>query len=313
MTLPSISLRGVSERDVDLLLVEELSASSGFRAWFSEKVGLAQSDLAAVARSVISSSGESDIELTFQSAAGTTKVLVENKIDAVLQPRQSERYAERGEAYVGSRLCDTFMTVLIAPDAYGTARSRFDARVSYEQLREWFQMQLESDARAPYKLALLDQALERAASGWTLVPDPAATSFWQCYWRVACEVAPELQMPAPGSKPATSGFIRFRPAQLPAGVELLHKVPYGNVDLQFAGMATRAGEFARAHVGTLAPGMRIEAASKSLVVRIAVPSAALEAPFESSATAVREALCAARRLLSWYEEHIAPVRTTNGA
>jgi hypothetical protein len=305
MTLPSIHLRGVSERDVDLLLVEELSVSSGFRAWFSAKVGLAQSDLTAVARSVVSSIGESDLELTFQSAAGTTKVLVENKIDAPLQPRQAERYAERGEAYVRSRMCDNFKTVLVAPEAYGAATSGFDARVIYEQLREWFQAQLESDSRAPYKLALLDQALEHAASGWTLVPNAAATSFWQCYWRLACEIAPELQMPAPGSKPATSNFIRFRPAQLSDGVELIHKVPYGNVDLQFSGMATRAGEFARAHAGKLMPGMRIEAASKSLVVRVAVPIVALEAPFESSATGVREALSAARRLMSWYEEQMA--------
>lgn len=310
MTLPSIQLCGVSERDVDLLLVEELSASSGFRAWFSEQIGLTQSDLTEVARSVVSSTGESDLELTFQSAEGTTKVLVENKIDAMLQPRQPERYVERGETYVGSRRCDRFMTVLVAPEAYGAARSGFGARVSYEQLREWFQEQLKSDSRAPYKLALLDQALERAASGWTLIPDAAATSFWQSYWRVASEIAPELHMPAPGSKPATSGFIRFRPAHLPSGVKLLHKVPHGNVDLQFSGMATRAGEFARAHAGKLTAGMRLEVAGKSLVVRIAVPVVALEAPFESSAAAVREALSAAQRLLCWYEEHIAQARAT---
>jgi hypothetical protein len=297
----------VSERDVDLLLVEELSASSGFRVWFSERIGLTQSDLTAVARSVVSSTGESDIELSFQSAAGTTKVLVENKIDALLQPRQSERYTERGQTYVESGRFDRFMTVLIAPEAYGASTSGFDARVSYEQLREWFQEQLRSDPRVPYKLALLDQALERAARGWTLIPDAAATSFWQGYWRVASEIAPELHMPAPGSKPATSGFIRFRPPQLPAGIELLHKVPYGNVDLQFAGMATRAADFAREHAGKLTPGMRVEVASKSLVIRMSVPIAALEAPFESSATAVREALSAAQRLLSWYDEHIALV------
>lgn len=311
MTLPEIRLRGVSERDVDLLLVEEMAASGGFRAWFAAKVGIdPESELSVVARSVVSSTGESDVELTFQSAAQTTRLLLENKIDATLQPRQRERYSERGEAYVGSRLCDRFMTVLIAPQAYSPTASGFDARVTYEELCEWFRGQLESDSRAPYKLALLDQALERSSKGWTLVPDPNATSFWQRYWRVATEVAPDLNMPAPRPKPATSGFIRFRPAQLPSGVELLHKVPYGNVDLQFSGMASTAGEFARRHAGQLMSGMRIEAAGKSLVVRMSVPPAAVEAPFESSATAVRQALNAAQLLLAWYEEHIDPARET---
>ena len=259
---------------------------------------------------MVSSTGESDLELTFRAADGTTKVLIENKIDAPLQPRQSERYTERGNSYIGAKLCDRFRTVLVAPSAYGAPSSGFQARVSYEMLREWFQAQLPSDPRVHYKLALIDQAIERGASGWTLVPDASATSFWQRYWSLASEVAPELQMPPPGPKPATSGFIRFQPAELPAGVELLHKVPYGNVDLQFSGMAERAGEFSRAHAASLMPGMRIEAANKSLVVRIAVSPAALEAPFESSAATAREALSAARELLRWYQKHIAPSRAT---
>lgn len=311
MTEPGIQLRGVSERDVDLLLVEEFSASAEFRTWFNERVGLtAESELTSVARSVASSNGESDIELMFQSAVGITRLLIENKIDAILQPRQPERYAERGNTYIKSKLCDNFLTVLVAPEAYGTATPEFDVRITYEELREWFDTQRPRDSRLPYKLALLDQALKRSASGWTLVPNSAATSFWLAYWRLTCEIAPELRMPTPGVKPATSNFIRYRPASLRAGVELLHKVPYGKVDLQFSGMAAGAADFSRAYAGKLAQGMRIEAAGKSLVVRMVVPRVALEAPFESSASAIREALNAARQLLAWYEQHIVPTHIT---
>jgi hypothetical protein len=311
VTHPSVHLRGVSERDIDLLLVEELAASAEFRSWFAACVGVAPDDLLEkVARSVISSTGESDLELVFRGPDGTTKVLVENKIYAVLQPRQSERYAERGAAYVEARSCDRILTVLVAPDAYSQGLEGFDARLSYEAIREWFDNRSAADARAKYKLHLLEVAIERGASGWSLVPSMSATDFWMRYWRLASEVAPQLQMPVPSIKPATSGFIRFRPIALGAGVELLHKVPYGNVDLQFAGMATRAAQFAAEYSDMLGAGMQIAPANKSLVVRISVSPAAVEAPFESSETAVRAALRAATSLLEWYERHVARSRAT---
>ena len=56
--------------------------------------------------------------------------------------------------------------------------------------------------------------------------------------------------------------------------------------------------------------MQIVRASKSLVVRMTVASAAMEAPFESAAPAVRQGLRAAARLLEWYERHIAPSHTS---
>jgi hypothetical protein len=307
MTVPTVHLRGVSERDIDLLLVEELAASEEFRSWFAERAGMAtEYALKEIARSVTSSTGESDLELIFVGPNGNTKILVENKIDAVLQPRQPERYSERGRAYIDAGSCERVLTLLIAPAGYSAGSDGFDVRLSYEDLREWFHSRTFGDPRAMYKLQLLDRAIERGASGWTLVPDDAATAFWMHYWRLASEIAPRLQMPVPGLKPATSGFIRLRPESLGAGVELLHKVPYGNVDLQFAGMATRSAEFATKYSAKLEPGMRIAAANKSLVVRVAVSPVAVEAPFESSEPAVREALDAATRLLAWYEQYVAP-------
>jgi hypothetical protein len=72
--------------------------------------------------------------------------------------------------------------------------------------------------------------------------------------------------------------------------QFFHKVPYGNVDLQFAGMASQAGEFAARYSDALEPGMQLSRASKSPVVRISVPPVAVEAPFESSEPVIRDAL-----------------------
>jgi hypothetical protein len=306
MAPPIVMLRGVSERDVDLLLVEELSASQEFRMWFEKQANVARdSTLEEISRSVISSSGESDLELIYRGPDGTTKILVENKIDAMLQPRQSERYAARGRAYVEAGDCERVSTVLIAPDSYSAGSHGFDARISYESLREWFEKRTAVDSRARYKLELLRRAIERGKQGWTMVPDEAVSDFWVQYWRVVSDVAPQLQMPKPGGKPATSGFIRFLPASLGRGVQLIHKAPYGNVDLQFADMQKRAAEFVAEHRSKLEPDMHIAAASKSLVVRIAVQRVTLETPFQNSESSVRDAVSAAARLLAWYERYVA--------
>ncbi len=70
-------------------------------------------------------------------------------------------------------------------------------------------------------------------------------------------------------------------------------------------MSKTAAEFSTKYSATLEPGMQIEAANKSLVIRISVPSVSLEAPFEIAEPAVREALAAAVRLLNWYQRYAA--------
>ena len=306
--MTTVLLRGVSERDLDLLLVEELVASPAFRAWFSTQIGLpASSQLEHVARSVMTSTGESDLELTYREPDDTrTRVLVENKIDAVLQPRQPERYAERAAGYIAAGECHRVVTVLVAPQAYLAGAVGFDQRLVYEVLREWFADTSVADERAMYKRHLLDAAIERGTSGWTLVPDDTANAFWLQYWETARAYAPELGMPKPSPKPATSWFVRFLSPTLGRRVYLIHKVPYGHVDLQFAGMAAKAEEFAAAYQGRLDPTMHIAVANKSLVVRIAVERGSLDAPPDRRLTTIQDGIAAAKRLLIWHGRVIAP-------
>lgn len=303
--MSQIQLRGITERDIDLLLLEELVVSPDFREWFRTEVGLApQQQLASVSRSVVTSTGESDLEATFELDGFRTRLLVENKIDAAFQRRQSERYRERATAYLTKGECDRVVTVVIAPASYRDAPTGFDRAITYEAVRAWFVDADGGDARSAYKLSLLDAAIRRGEGGWKLVPDEHATAFWRAYWETAMKVAPDLQMAQPGKKPATSSFLRFRPIGLPKGVALLHKVPYGNVDLQFAGQAARMDDFVAEHGRELERGMSIEPANKSLVIRIAVPPIAMEAPFVTLRADVRAGLKAATRLLSWYRNRM---------
>jgi hypothetical protein len=95
-----IKLSGVTERDMDLMLIEELASSSFFLHWFLRKVGATgKGRFKSIGHSVRTSSGETDIELEVVQGADSVKILIENKVDARFQPRQAQRYKSRSRQY----------------------------------------------------------------------------------------------------------------------------------------------------------------------------------------------------------------------
>ncbi len=303
MTDISIQLRGVAERDVDLFLVEELVASPAFRTWFTGALDIgAGFELAAVERSALSSSGETDLDLVFTSATARVVVLVENKIDAVMQPRQAERYQERAQQRSAESGIAQVITLLVAPERYATGAAGFDRRLTYEGIREALVSNGISDARAKYKLRLLELAMDRGRTGWVAIPSESTSAFWSRYFELAKELAPQLRMPRPGAKPALSSFVVFKPTVLRKGVRLIHKLPYGRVDLQFDGRIAEMDAFADRYRGAMPDEMYVAPASKSFAVRIDVPQVNLEGSIADAEAALRAGILAAERLHSWYSE-----------
>jgi hypothetical protein len=305
-----IQISGVCERDIDLLLLEEFVASESFCQWFLSKIGIGDVvRLTAAQHSVTTINGESDLELTFQRPNGILKLLIEDKVDAIFQPRQPERYRERAGGYINAGHCSDVLTVVIAPETYfeGQEADEFDYRMTYESLLEWFGQAENLGNRTIYKAGLLQGAIERGRTGWKLVPDTTVTEFWRHYWELAGRVAPDLRMTEPKEKPTTSYFIQFRPLVLSRGVTLWHKLPHGNVDLQFAAMGAILPEMERLYGKHLIPPMQIERTAKSAVVRLKVPEVDMFQAFADSETAVRKALDAALALTNWYRHiHTVP-------
>lgn len=304
--IKGIDLSWVCERDIDLLLLEEFVASPDFLAWFLHQLGMEPPfTLISVACSVSTTTGESDLEITIQHGDEVVKLLIEDKIGAPLQQDQAMRYRERAAMYVKNRKCSNALTVIIAPEEYfgrNDEKLGFDRRVNHEAVLKWFEGAKELKSRQSYKLALLRAAIEHGTLGWKLVPDRVITEFWREYWKIADSHWPELRMRKPQDKPATSSFIYFSPLGLAKNVVLVHKVPYGNVDLQFGGMGERIGDLERLYRARLEAEMRIDRAAKSGVIRIRVPEIDMASPFSVSEPAVREALGAASWLLSWYRQ-----------
>jgi hypothetical protein len=305
----AIRVSGVCERDLDLLLLEELYSSPAFRSFVSKAAGfpeLAEESLTSVFRSVTHSSGESDLELYLELADGRRAVLlIENKIDASLQPAQAERYRQRADAYVAAGDVDTARTLLVAPERYfGPEQDKkgFDARLSYEEIDAWFDSQTQQDRRFAYKRFLIRSAIEKGTLGYQSIADYQMTTFWRQYWECAMKVAPELNMKEPGGRPAGSTHIFFQPDQFPVDLWLVHKFRQGFVDIELSHWGERLAELREAIGDVIPPETTVVRISKSAAIRWPVPVLEPLRGEEQKPMAL-EALSAACALLQWYREH----------
>ena len=305
--IPAISVLGVIERDIDLLLLEEAFSNPAVSERFVDAVlptASPGSRLTQASKSVSSSLGESDLEFWFQLADGRRLVaLVENKIAAFFQKDQASRYRQRAEEYLLRGEADLCRTVLFAPRVFLASyegSKGFDVMMSYEEVADWIKAGSNFGARGRYKVYLLESACEKASFGYLAIEDQRVSAFWMSYWHLAIEHAPELEMKQPSPKPARSGFVYFHPPELPKGVDIVHKLPHGNLDLQFRGMGNRLSKIRRAFSAKLERDMQIAGAAKSGVVRIAVHKVNPGRAFEPQQNSALEGLLAASRLLEWH-------------
>lgn len=303
-----IKIAGVSERDTDLLLLEEFTASPDFVQFFLARIGIAEKGYTFLeaSRSVTDSTGESDLEVLLTGSDGQKfALLLENKVNAGFQPKQAERYRARGATYVNHGRIGGFTTVLLAPSRYFDGDKKgFDHRVDYEAVRDWFERSTLPPGRKHYKISVLTSAIEKSTSGYQMVADAPVSNLWRDYWTLAWKVAPEFCMAEPNNKPASSSFIYFSDTGLPRGVVLVHKFAYGHFDLQFAGMGNRTMELRERYAAKMLPEMQIVKAAKSASIRVMVPPISVADTLEQQKDAVIAAMEAGKKLLAWGKNNI---------
>lgn len=241
----SISSANVHERDIDLLLLEELVTSLEFFQWFSSRMlGTSANGVKllnaqhSVKRGNKGERGESDIEVLLQDRNGDkVYLLVENKINAILQERQAERYQRHGQQYRDNDNCKRFRVALVAPEYYlGNAEilEDFDEKITYEEIKDWFLFQPKTERRN-FKVKLLTAAIDKGTYLCQSADIESVIAFRQQYWELVQTQAPALKMRKPGPQTKGSSSILFYPDSLPSGVILVHKLLCGNVDLEFRG------------------------------------------------------------------------------
>lgn len=306
MTNDSRAVAKIYERDMDLVLVEELESNLEFRAWLVARVFGRDSylkHLGAQHSVVDETNRESDVVFRFisdESGAEVAKaILIENKIDAIAQPNQGNDYRVRGQAGSDRNDWAEFKTCLMAPRQYIASTSdwrNFDEVISYEEILAFFASRKMRDERYAWKTRLVETAIFKKVAGYSPVISDEATSFVKQYHEHA-KAYPRLQMAPPKPRPLGSTWISFRPDVLPKGTAIEHQLTAGWVKLLFHGASERLDTLREQLSPYLDPRMTIEQAGKSVAVSMKVPAIpSITMPFSKVMDEAEEGMRAADAL-----------------
>jgi hypothetical protein len=256
MTDSLLTLTHATERDIDLLLIEELKCSRSFVEWFrgevAKRVGrITQFESFEVTHSKRRQHVRREIDITLNLLAGDhrTIFLIENKLDTSPQPKQAESYREEAALLIAGGVQNVW-TILICPNEYYKAENEFsdsfDVVITYEVIKSFFLRQSkiaegELSARLGYRAALMDQAITKARRGYSPVPLPAVSRFASRYVELLKEKGIELP-PGPSMLKESAGgeskTMIFAPTAIPSWpflpqMRLVHQLREANANLCF--------------------------------------------------------------------------------
>lgn len=239
-----LTFKDVSERDMDILFLEEFAMSKEFCRLFLNKVGVNDFEIVSLEHSKMDNElGESDIAVVYTNAEGKHGILVEDKIDAEAQPNQYERYVLRGEKGVKNGEFDDYEVFIVAPENYletnEAAREHYQNKVSYEEILDYFSAI--DDARSRFKIQQIEQAIRKEKQGYTVIVNEQVTDFWNAYFEyqkahynhLDCRSKPKSK----GSKALWAEYATETEKFL-----IIHKTDKGCVDLQISLSKSKAKE-----------------------------------------------------------------------
>ena len=289
----------IQERDVDMLLVEELNANEEFASWLVARTwGISKfSSHVRTWHSVsVGVLGESDVVFLFADAeANHRALLIENKIDAAAQPNQAERYRKRGEQGKTAGDWVEYRTCLVAPDRYFDSERHsgtYDYDISYEELLAFFASRAARDRRYGHKAMLLNEAIVQNRRGRLSEINAPVTKYFRDYYSAASVRVPALGVQKPGERAAGNTWMYFKPTGYPPDVQLVHQAS-GSVKLFFDAQVDSLEDIRLRMAAALGSGAKPEAAGKSVSVTISVPPLAPQSgDFEKDRQAAEEAFSA---------------------
>ncbi len=231
-----IPVESIRERDVDLILLEELSTDNSFCEWFISELDFPIfTSLNGVWRSISAfGHGETDILFSYNSNDNRIFVLIENKLNTSFQKEQFNRYVKRVDEYLTKKECDSAFAVLIAPKLYCENQNDFEHCLTYELIAE--RLKLVGSKRSLFKSNLLRIAVEKLRRGYQAINSVPVQNFWHSYWQYKEEKFPGLIMKKPDIVPYNSDWPMIYDDRL-EGIVFYHKLRQGNVDATFKGFS----------------------------------------------------------------------------
>jgi hypothetical protein len=328
-----LTLTHATERDVDLLLVEELVAGPTIlEELLNRGLGLSLDALGYRHHRVVHSRRrvhnrrEIDICVEIDAGAAAPEVLmIENKLDADEQVKQAASYREEAEFLRASGRAHRAWSLLVCPEAYGRANpgfaSGFDGVVSYESLRDLIRRRAagasgELGLRLSHRADMLDQAIGKARRGYVAVPLAVVSDFNRKYVALLRSRFPHL-IPGPAmlkaANPGESVTMIFAPETLPTAtglpqMRLVHQLREANANLNFYKWGDHFGDLAE-QLAPLTRGTgfklqptinRRKEGRAGLMVIAATPKVDNQAAFTPQEGAILEGMKKAEDLRQWF-------------
>lgn len=233
-----IPVESILERDVDLILLEELSTDDSFCKWFIKELEFPDFTSANGVWKSISDFGlgETDILFSYNSDDKIIFVLIENKLDSPFQKEQFDRYIKRAEEYIRKKECDYAFAVLIAPKIYCKNQKLFENYLTYESIAA--RLETVGSKRSLFKSNLLHIATEKLRRGYQPVNSVPVQQFWHFYWQYKEERFPDLIMKKPDIVPYKSDWPVLYDKRL-KNILFYHKLEQGNIDATFKGFSEK--------------------------------------------------------------------------
>ena len=269
----------IFERDIDLLLVEELRCSRDFLELFLSKTDWPKNyKTIEMYHSKYMYHGEADVEVILTYPDGTHyALLIEDKIDAVTQKDQSQRYTENAELIIQKESYVDVKTFLVAPQKYidnhmndHNIADFNDRIISYEELIAFFDKP-HNDERFRYKADLLRAGIGKQQRQTVKVVDPKITEFWKELREYAKDYKDLRFVSKTDQKNNRDLWVNWYAPEKFKGVYIYWKADHGYIDVQLEKSASREEEFQQKFGGKLLPGMDIKKAGNSIVFRLENP------------------------------------------
>lgn len=293
----SLIINGVSEHDLDMAIAIGIHNSRALRDFFLTRSGIESGghDLDRVEVSVFDSAGETDVLLVVRlPSIGLIGLMIEDKIDANMQPCQAERYHLRGSRGCSQEGWFRFVTMLCAPKLYidnHRHEAKWGAYLDIESLIEF----AEATEGLGFLALICKQAIDRTSTRFRNV-SVEASAFWREYLALARTLLPvgtrisgvpeRVGLNTPWPKFMVGGRMSAR--------ELQHKPQQGVVDLTFPRYSCdQVKQIVR---GQLMTDVRVVRTGQSAALRIEVPVVDHLKLFEEQEGRVLAALAAAERL-----------------
>lgn len=330
-----LTLTHATERDVDLLLVEELRCSAAFVRWLVSQVAANTNASFRYETSEVTHSKrrlhnrrEIDICVTLKGQSNLPIfLLVENKLDTSEQVNQAESYQAEAKLLVADGLAQAAYTILICPNAYArehaTFVSKFDLNVSYEAIIDRLAARADEPGelglRLRHRREMLEQAVTKARRGYEAVPLPIIERFNSKYFALAAQSFPMLTL-GPSmlreGRPGESKTMIFAPSTLPdweflPQMRIVHQLREGNVNVNFYTWgdhfnvlaATVAADLARTPYRPVPANNKRTNGRSGLMIVVGTPPIDNETGFDAQRESILAGLKATEELHGWIWSH----------